>query len=213
MVADVPARTRRRAFGKSQNRKVTGRGVRVFGIDYTCQALRHFHLHSHETHVDIRVDLTDIGWIMVRIGDEWFAALALQKCFEGVSYDEWRAAARELRLKFRDQAAVQEKVVSDALALIADINAAEQRTFATLLRNVTPAGLVRGEEDLFVSLSIVPDDPAEFKLPPDDDLFGHVVPLPKIDQDSGGAAVAIDAKSRTDDAEIEDDLTWSFDDE
>lgn len=211
VVADVPERTRRRAFGKLLNRKVTGRGVRVFGIDYTCQALRQFHLHSHESHVDLRIDLSDLGWIMVWVGDEWFPTRALQKCFDGVSYDEWQAAARDLRLKYRDQAVLQEKVVAEALAKIAAINTAEQKTFATLLRNVTPAGLARGEEDLYLGLSIDPDDPESFDLPPDDDLFGHVVPLPKKDDD-GGAAVAIEDQSSTDD-DGDETLTWSFDDE
>ncbi|MEH6738935.1 MAG: Mu transposase C-terminal domain-containing protein [Sulfitobacter sp.] len=212
-VADVAERTRRRAFGKLLNRKVTGRGVRVFGIDYTCQALRQFHLHNHEIHVDLRIELNDLGWIMVRVGDEWFPAMALQRCFEGVSYDEWQAAARELRLKYRDQAVLREKVVTDALAKIAAINAAEQKTFATLLRNVTLAGLARGEEDLYLGLSIDPDDPDGFDLPPDDDLFGHVVPLPKNDGGSGGAAVAIEDQSSSDDDDGDETLTWSFDDD
>lgn len=213
IVADVPERTRRRAFGKQLNRKVSGRGVRVFGIDYTCQALRHFHLHSHETHVDLRIDLRDLGWLMVRVRDEWFPAMALQQCFDGVSYDQWQAAAQDLRLKYRDQAVLQEHVVKEALTKISAINAAEQKTFATLLRNVTPAGLARGEEDLYLGLSIDPDDPEGFDLPPDDDLFGHVVPLPKNNGGNGGAAVAIDDQSAGDDVEDDESLTWSFDDE
>lgn len=192
---------------------MSGRGVRVFGIDYTCKALRQFHLHSHDTHLDLRIELRDLGWVMVRIGDEWFPAMALQKCFDGVSYDEWQAAARELRLKYRDQAMLQENVVADALAKIASINAAEQKTFATLLRNVTPAGLARGEEDLYLGLSIDPDDPENFDLPPDDDLFGHVVPLPKNDEGGGGAAVAVEDQSSCDDDGGDEPLTWSFDDD
>lgn len=211
-VPDVPERTRRRAFGKHMKPKVTGRGVRVFGIDYTCKALRHFHLHSHDTHVDVKIGLSDLGWIMVRIGDEWFPAMALQKCFDGVSYDQWQTTALELRLKYRDESVLQETVVSDALAKIAAINAAEQKTFATLLRNVTPAGLARGEEDLFLGLSIDPDDPDGFDLPPDDDLFGHVVPLPKKDGD-GGAAAAIEDQSSSGDGSDDAPLTWSLDDE
>ncbi|MCF2872892.1 Mu transposase C-terminal domain-containing protein [Octadecabacter sp. G9-8] len=213
VVADVPERTRRRAFGKPLNRKVTGRGVRVFGIDYTCQALRQFHPHSHETHVDLRIDLRDLGWIMVRIGDEWFHAMALQNCFAGVSYDEWQAAAKELRLKYRDEARLQEKIVAEALAKIASINAAEQKTFATLLRNVTPAGLARGEEDLFLGLSIDPEDPENFDLPPDDDLFGHVIPVPKRDDGGGSATVAIEPTTDSDADDEDAPLNWSFDDE
>nr|WP_231704083.1 Mu transposase C-terminal domain-containing protein [Cochlodiniinecator piscidefendens] len=213
VVPDVPERIRRRAFGKPQNRKVSGRGVRVFGIDYTCAALRHFHLHSHETYVDLRIDLNDIGWIMVRIGDEWFPATALQKCFDGVSYDKWEAAARQLRLKFREEAALHESVVAEALQKIATVNAEAERRMGVALRTVTPAGLRRGEEDLFLGLSIDPDDPEGFDLPPDEDLFGSLVPL--LDKDGGGATAIPDAVE-TEEPEAEDDhapLTWRFDDE
>ncbi len=213
VVPDVPERIRRRAFGKPQNRKVSGRGVRVFGVDYTCAALRHFHLHSHETHVDLRVDLNDIGWIMVRIGEEWFPATALQMCFDGVSYDEWEAAARQLRLKYREEAALHESTVVEALEKISRVNATAEATIGVALRSVTPAGLRRGEEDLFVGLSIAPDDPEEFDLPPDEDLLGYVIPL--VDKGGDGAAAipeAIDAQEPA----AEDDhesLTWKFDDE
>ncbi|WP_298258225.1 Mu transposase C-terminal domain-containing protein [uncultured Litoreibacter sp.] len=213
VVPDVPERVRRRAFGHSQNRKVSGRGVRVFGIDYTCSALRQFYLHRHETDVDIRVDLNDLGWIMVRIGEEWFPATALQKCFDGVSYDEWEGAARELRLKFRKEAALSEHIVADALQKIAALNRAAEATVGVALRAVTPAGLRRGEEDLFVGLSIDPDDPEDFDLPPDEDLFGHVIPL--LDKDSGGAA-ALPKPVEVEEPEAEDaheTLTWRFDDE
>ncbi|MEP1611249.1 MAG: Mu transposase C-terminal domain-containing protein [Roseobacter sp.] len=213
VVPDVPERIRRRAFGKPQNRKVSGRGVRAFGIDYTCAALRHFHLHSHETHVDLRVDFNDIGWIMVRVGEEWFPATALQKCFDGVSYDEWEAAARHLRLKFREEAALHESVVAEALQKIMDLNATAEKTFGVALRAVTPAGLRRGEEDLFLGLSIDPNDPEGFDLPPDEDLFGHVVPL--LDKDGGGGA-ALPESVEVEESEAEDDhapLTWRFDDE
>ncbi|MEM9577469.1 MAG: transposase [Pseudomonadota bacterium] len=47
--------------------EVSGKGVRVFGIDYSCSELRQFHLHLHETEVELRIDLTDLGWIVVYV--------------------------------------------------------------------------------------------------------------------------------------------------
>lgn len=89
VVPDISERLRRRAFGQRKRVKVTGKGVCVFGIDYTCSALRQFFLHDHDTEVDLRVDLNDLGWIVVRVGGTWYPALALQKCFVGVSFDDW----------------------------------------------------------------------------------------------------------------------------
>ncbi|MFA3920459.1 Mu transposase C-terminal domain-containing protein [Ruegeria hyattellae] len=176
VVPDVPERVRRRAFGRLLSRGVTGRGVRVFGIDYTCAALRQFHIHSHEEEVDLRIDFNDLGWIVVRVGEEWFPAQALQKCFEGKTFDVWEAAALQLRHQRRAEALIHEETVARALRKIEEINAAEQRKFGAVLRTVTPAGLRRGKEDLFLGLSIQPDDPEGFDLPPEDDLFGHQVP-------------------------------------
>ncbi|UWR60195.1 Mu transposase C-terminal domain-containing protein [Phaeobacter inhibens] len=211
VVPDVPERVRRRAFGKLLRRRVTGRGVRVFGIDYTCAALRRFHLHSHEQDVDLRIDFNDLGWIVVMVGDEWFSAQALQKCFEGISYDVWEAAARQLRQRYRAEAAIHEETVARALDKIGEVNSAEQSRFGAVLQAVTPAGLQRGEEDLYLGLSILPDDPEGFDLPPEEDLFGHQIPQPKADgggeftapETGGGAGAANDAQPST----------WRFDDE
>lgn len=207
VVPDVPERMRRRAFGKPMRRKVTGRGVRVFGIDFTCAALRQFHLHNHETDVDLRVDLNDLGWIMVRIGEEWFPAIALQKCFEGVSFDEWQNTARQLRLKYRDEATLTEHLVSDALQKIIAINAAEQQTFGAELRAVTPSGLRRAKEDLFLGLSIEPERDDVEALPAQDDLFGRIIPTAN-EPPPERAQVEV-----PDGSEAEETFTWRFDDE
>lgn len=169
--------TRRRAFGVKQNRSVNGKGVRVFGIDYTCAELRNFHLHSRHTHVDIKVDLNDLGWIMVQIGNNWVVAQALQKRFEGVSYEQWEAAARELRQKHKAEAALHAQTVSDALDAIIQRDAEERRRFGAVLKRQTPAGLKRAREDLFVGLSIKAGDPEGFELPPEPDLFGYLIPF------------------------------------
>ena len=212
VVPDVPERVRRRAFGKFLRRTVSGKGVRVFGIDFQCDALRQFHLHRHSRDVELRIDLTDIGWIMVRVGEEWFPASALQKCFDGVSYDDWEATARQLRLKYREEAAVHERVVAEALQKIIAINAAEQKTVGAILKAVTPAGLARAKEDLFLGLSIAPDDPEGFDLPPEPDLFGSRVPLLPDHHDSGEAKPSNEVEPDDQD-DAKNTSKWRFDDE
>lgn len=208
-----PERIRRRAFGKRLTRKVSGKGVNVFDIHYTCSALRHFHLHSHDEEVEIRVDLNDIGWIMVRVDDAWYPARSLQKCFDGVTYDDWRETSRQLAMKHRGEAVVHESTVAEALAKIVALNAAEERIFGAQLRAVTPDGLRRGMDDLHLGLSIAPDDPKDFDLPPDDDLFGHFVPLPKQDSGGGAGAVVEDHFMTSEEQGDDTPLTWSIDDE
>ncbi|MBO9398106.1 hypothetical protein J7400_15565 [Shimia sp. R9_2] len=61
VVTHLAETTRRIAFGVKYRRRVTGRGVRLFGIDYSCAELRRFFLHDHRTHVDLKVHLNDLG--------------------------------------------------------------------------------------------------------------------------------------------------------
>lgn len=211
VVPDLAETTKRRAFGIRYNRRVSGKGVALFGIDYACAALREFHLHSHETHVDIKADLNDLGWIMVQIGQEWFVANALQKCFDGISYDQWEATARELRLRHRAEAAIHEQTVSKALNAILEINSAEQRRFGVALKRLTPGGLRKAKEDLFLGLTILPEEDEAFGLPAGEGLMGHV-----IRPSSGNTDGSTHSEDEPDSDESEKQprkKRWRFDDE
>jgi putative transposase len=199
--------TRKRAFGLKRRRKVTGKGITIFNIDYTCAALRQFHLHSHETEVEAKIDPRDLGWIMVRIGNAWHAASALQKCFDGVCLEDWRIASRELSQKHGNEASIMEDTVAHALRHIQRLNAAEQDRFGKYLRRLTPQALARAEEDNFLGLSIEANDDGGFDLPPDQDLFGHIIPLE--DDDAGSP------QSAPEDPDDDHDTpsTWRFDDD
>lgn len=207
---DISDRTRKRAFGLKLTRTVTGKGVSAFGIDYTCAALRHFFLHDHDTEVDIRIDPTDLGWIMVRIGKEWFAAISLQRCFEGVSLEDWRAAALELRLKHRSEAALYEDVVVGALKRIAQINEQEQDRFGNHLRRITPQGLQHAHDDLFLGLSIEAEHPGGFDLPPEKDLFGRLIPISEEGEENSEELTTDD---RSNESQVRDQQDWSWEDD
>lgn len=140
---------------------------------------------------------------MVRIGGEWHVAHALQKCFGGVSYDHWSAVARHLRQKHHEEAVLQERTIAEALKRIIEINAREEWRFKAILHALTPAGLRRAKEDLFLGLSIEPE--SEIDLPPDDDLFGRSIP-----HDGEGASDR-PAKEDPDKPTGDNSNTWEFD--
>jgi putative transposase len=212
IVPKLAEATRRRAFGERDRRTVTGRGVEKFGIDYACPALQHVFLHSHEREVDIRYSLEDLGWILVHVDGKWHPARAIQKCFEGVSFEEWQRTARELRLRYRAEAQLNEAVVAQALSKIMEINAREQARFGNVLKAQTPAGLKRARDDLFVGLSIIPEQSEEdFDLPPDPDLFGHVVPYcGASEQDSASESLAEESDTSM---QSKWSTRWRFDDD
>ena len=211
VTADVPEATRRRAFGRPLMRTVSGKGIRVFGIDYSCPELKQFHLHSHETEVELRSDLTDLCWIVVCVQGKWCPAHAIQKCFEGVSFDDWEAAARDIRLKHRAEAHLAERTVATAIEKIIELNKRSEARFGVELRALTPAGLRRGKEDLFLGLSIEPEDEDGFDLPQETDLFGHVIPVASATDKTRETSKEI-GSSETD-AYRPSKKRWRFDDE
>ena len=85
-------------------------------------------------------------------------------------------------MKYKADAQLHEHVVAAAIVKIIEINAREQRRFDTVLKAQTPAGLRRAHEDLFVGLTIIPDQSEEFDLPPEPDLFGHIIPAVAVEK-------------------------------
>ena len=156
-------------------------------------------------------DLTDLGWIVVCVHGKWCPAHAIQKCFEGVSFDDWEAAAREIRLKHRAEAHLAEPTVATAIEKIIELTRQSQARFGAELRTLTPAGLQRGKEDLFLGLSIAPEDEDGFDLPQEADLFGHVIPSASATDHTAQAAEKTD-RSETD-ADSPSKKRWRFDDE
>lgn len=125
--------TMRKAFGRSLSRKLRGDGVLFAGLSYSCDALQEAYLHSPIREVEIRADLSDIGWIAVKVGSDWHPAIANQSSFEGISYEQLIEARRSLRLRNKRNAELDAPVVRRAIERISEAN---QRTFT--LRELTP---------------------------------------------------------------------------
>ena len=175
---------RRAVFGTRQTRELRGNGVRMFGIDYTCQALREHFIHGHDRTIELRVDERDLGWISIKVSKKWYPATAVQPGFDGVSVAEWQEATRALRSKYRKQAVFSEAVVRNALAQISEINrAAMKRRHLTPYR-YTEEQLQRSEGALYLGLSIARPQDAAQTPPPDADLFGgelDIQPKPTLE--------------------------------
>lgn len=114
--------TLRFAFGRKFNRAILGNGVTFAGIGYSCDALKEAFLHSPNRKTDISVDLRDLSWILVKVGDRWHPARSNAPGMEGVSFDQLKEANRLLSNKYREQAELPVPVIRKALADISDIN-------------------------------------------------------------------------------------------
>lgn len=170
------AHTRKAVFGHQVTRKVSGKGVRVLSVDYTCKILREFYLHNPLEHVSVRVDPHDLGWVTVYIDDKWRPAQAVQKGFDGVSFYEWREATRKLRTKHAHDAVLSQDVVARAIERISKINRRAMQRLRLTPFHLSAEDLEREERRLYLGLSIdVPN--FEESLPPETDLFDTVIPV------------------------------------
>ncbi|WP_322894354.1 MULTISPECIES: Mu transposase C-terminal domain-containing protein [unclassified Yoonia] len=143
----------RKTFGRPLVRKLRGDGVRFAGLSYSCEALRDAFLHSPEREVEIRADLFDIGWIAVRVGDTWRAAICNHRGFDGVAYTDWQEACRALRVKHGKAAVLSEDTVHRALARISATNRSAMLRMQLTPFHITDEEVERNERSLHFSLS------------------------------------------------------------
>ncbi|SDG43114.1 Integrase core domain-containing protein [Celeribacter baekdonensis] len=125
--------TLRKEFGRPMVRKLRGDGVLFAGLSYSCEALREAYLHSPTRQAEIRADLSDIGWVAVRVGATWYPALANQPGFDGITFEQLREGRRSIRQKHKRDALLDAPKVQRAIQRISEIN---RRAFA--LRELTP---------------------------------------------------------------------------
>ncbi|TRD15526.1 Mu transposase C-terminal domain-containing protein [Palleronia caenipelagi] len=164
-------------FGNETERKLTGRGVTVCGINYVCGYLRDLHKRAHGDVVRVRANPEDLGFVLVWNGKGWVQAHAIQPCFEGVSLGQWRLASRELGLRYGQRAELRQDVVERALRKVEEINAEQIEKFNVTIPFLTPEDLAREERQLHLGLTIRPQDQPSIDLPKSPDAIGSEVPL------------------------------------
>ncbi len=89
--------TVRSAVGVEMQRKLSKRGIDVFGNYYTCPELQTFWHKSAKRQMRIKVDPHDIGAISILIGDTWVTADALDCDLDGVHMSSWVKEFREIK--------------------------------------------------------------------------------------------------------------------
>ncbi|WP_299695237.1 hypothetical protein [uncultured Tateyamaria sp.] len=164
-------------FGIDAERKLTGRGVTVYGISYACDYLRERRKRVGEDTVLLRTNPEDLGFVMVWTGKAWVQARAIQSCFEGVSLGQWRQASRELHLRHAERAELKEHVVQRALKKVESINAEQIAKFNVTIPFLSKKDLAREERQLHLGLTIRPQDQPRLDLPLSQDGIGSEVPL------------------------------------
>jgi putative transposase len=150
------AHMRRVAFGIEVTRKIGRHGVRVMGINYSCEEIQQALLRASHTNVRIKVDQYDLGYISICLGSAWFCARALLDAAHGVLLAQWHDTVREARMRFRDQAVIQEDVIYAAIERIKQCNASAMQRNRIKPLHYTAEQVERAERDLFLGLEIRP---------------------------------------------------------
>ncbi|WP_416355911.1 Mu transposase C-terminal domain-containing protein [Aureimonas phyllosphaerae] len=117
------AEERRHIFGTLLERRVTKNGVRFMGLFYQSPELYALLAGRSRMDVLVRVDPSDLGSISVRMPNGRLTVPCRRHGMDGVTLDHWLMAARNLRSRFKKEAAASEKIVLDA---VRDIRAAAE---------------------------------------------------------------------------------------
>lgn len=112
--------TRRHIFGTKCKRRISGKGIRCFGVYYQSAELQMLHRLAHDTEVEVKVDLFDLGAISVKGSGGWIVAKPAVKglMLDGVGCREWVAACRYLARRNADTAALTAYIANAAIEAI-----------------------------------------------------------------------------------------------
>ncbi len=191
VVPPPDAASRRMVFGERFRRRVDGRGVRLFGLHYANAGLRELYLSRENAMIDIRVDIDDLGWILVRRGNAWEPARCVQDGLDGVSFADWHAASSAIFARHGADAILSAPSVKRALGDIRHLNLAAMDRMSLEHRVLTKARLNNEKSGMFQGMRF--EEPLA-------DMFSDTAPsgedgeadrfrfsLPASGSDDGGA--------------------------
>ncbi|MFB9221639.1 Mu transposase C-terminal domain-containing protein [Paracoccus cavernae] len=152
----VDAMDRRAIFGVELERTISGRGVRVFGADFTCDELRDAYKHRHQRKVRLRFDQMDLGWIAVEIDGTWYPAHDLSGALAGISFYQWSAFAQTVMEHNRERAAVSAEILHDGLRRLDQLSTDAANAAQLGRMKYSAEEIDRAEEKLGLGLHLLP---------------------------------------------------------
>ena len=161
----VDPNIRRSVFGLSFERSVTGRGVTVLGVDYTCEALRDHYIAYGATRVQLRIDPNDVGFASIELDGAWYAAKALQSNAAGVSMAQWHAALQHLQPPHSGTTEYSQGVMDRALDRVTKNNRRALLRKSLTLHALSAAQLDRAEDEMMLGVSIITPEHPELEPP------------------------------------------------
>ena len=181
-------RRRRLAFGTVLTRKVTSRGVRVMGVDYSSPELMDWFRHNRKRAVEVRWLPSDIGGVLVRLTKSFAEVPATHAdVFSGVEAGLWIAAGRDMRARLKANEEVAADVIRQALQAIEEVDRVARGRAGIVVEDWSDKRIAREEARVFGAFRMAEPSSADDGAPRSDLLSG-VVPA------GGAASPATDAQ-------------------
>lgn len=175
-IAIPDSHTRRSIFGIEDSCTLDNSGVTILGLRYQNRELFEWFLNKGVHEVPYRLDPEDVGYVSVKLDDEWVSIPCRKPELRGVSLGVWQETAADLRARYAKQASLSRPIV---LAAIRDFTAlaAECKREAGIMEVLdTPESLRRAREALGHGFSLPEWDEPETETD-GDDLLDGIIPV------------------------------------
>jgi len=179
--------SKRLAFGKRFERKVSQEGVVLMGVRYQSPELAMYFMGVQPKLVNIRWDPEDLGAISVYLEGAWHVVPSVYDRFKGMHFHDWVKVRRALRAKSASRKAWNQEVVFNAIDQIEELVKDRALAFKVIDTTISDKQFETIEADLFSSFRM--DDTP--RLVDDGDGPGRVIAPRAPDSDAapkGGQA-------------------------
>ncbi|MCR9151421.1 MAG: Mu transposase C-terminal domain-containing protein [Rhodobacteraceae bacterium] len=151
-------RRRRMAFGTRMERTVQKDGITVLGVRYHSDQLAAWFPHMRDNKMKVRWYSEDIGAIAVELNGKWIDVPSVFARFRGVRAQTWNMARAALAARYKQEAALDEDVVFQAISDIEAINGNAMRRIGLLTDYWTPDRIDREEARRHIGFRIEPSE-------------------------------------------------------
>ncbi|WP_316015101.1 Mu transposase C-terminal domain-containing protein [Roseobacter sp. HKCCA0434] len=176
---------RRLAFGTRMSRSVQKDGITVLGVRYHSDFLAETMLHKRHKQLNLRWYCEDIGTIAVELDGEWIEIPSVFARHRGLRAETSRQACRDLRARFKREAALEEHIVHKAIDDIERINGeAMKRVWASFQKTGQKSSLRRKRRTCSSASQLSPMRRARRRAPPPTNSERTSLPPRKITKKS-----------------------------
>ncbi|MCF3595751.1 DDE-type integrase/transposase/recombinase [Rhodobacteraceae bacterium LMO-12] len=171
--------SKRLAFGKRLERKVSQEGIVVMGIQYQSPEVGMYFMGMNPKMVDIRWDPENLGAISVYLEGAWHVVPSVYDRFVGMHFHDWMKVHRALRAKSASRKVWNQEIVFNAIDQIEDLVKDRSMAFGIIDTTISDEQFKKIEGDFFSSFRI--DDTPRLKADGKD--LGRVITLRAPDPD------------------------------